>query len=252
MSRLDENLLSSLKQLVFNFITFDKEPKFLERVGELVAKLYYKNSLKEIFGFIGQWMSNENPAARRFGIYIVEVLCDLGAINEEVVQSSTSNFNNIFEKGLQDQDIQVKISALKATTQFISNLNNHTLVLKFSGLTQIIIETLVNALKNDLEKGKLALQSINNLCEAYPKLWKDKLELFIEVCCQILQEKSFDEGVKEPTLQIILTMTSKTPAFMRKSDAFNKTFLPLIFSLMLDVNCPNDIEAWNKQVITFI
>ena len=121
------------------------------------------------------------------------------------------------------------------------------MVLKFSELTQIIIETLVYALKNDLEKGKLALQSINNLCEAYPKLWKDKLELLIQVCCQIFQESGFDELVKEPTLQIILTMASKTPAFIRKSDNFNKSFLPLLFSMMLDLNCADNFEEWNKQ-----
>jgi len=249
MQRLDDKLKNSLKELIFGFISFDKEPKFLERIADLIAKLYSKSALNEIFGFIVGWMANESPNARRFGIYMIEVLCDLGAINDDVVQNTTNEFLNIFNKGLEDSDIQVKISCLKATTQFISNLTQQNIVMKFSSLTGPIIDTLVYALKNDLEKGKLALQSINNLSEAYPKLWKDKLELLVEVCCQILQEKSFDEGVKEPTLQIILTMAGKTPAFMRKSDNFNKSFLPILFSMMLDVNCPDDVEEWNKLVI---
>ena len=247
--RLDTNLKNSLKEIIFKFISFDKEPMFLERVADLIAKLYSKTALNEIFSFIVGWMSNENPAARRFGIYMIEVLCDIGAIKEDMVEKSVNEFLGIFSKGLQDGDIQVKISSLKATTQFITTLENNILVLKFSSLTQLIIETLVYALKNDLEKGKSALQSINNLSDFHPKLFKEKLELLIEVCCQILQEKSFDEGVKEPTLQIILTVASKTPAFMRKSDNFNKTFLPLLFSMMLDVNCPNNVEEWNKMVI---
>jgi hypothetical protein len=136
--------------------------------------------------------------------------------------------------------------------KFISNLTNQTLVLKFTCLTQYIIETLINALKVDAEKGKLALQSINNFCEAYPKLWKENLEFLIETTCQILQEPSFDESIKESTLQIILTMVSKTPAFMRKSEKFNKVFLPLIFSMMLDVNSIKNVDEWNQLVILFV
>ena len=65
-----------------------------------------------------------NAKSRKFAIYIIEVLCDLRAITDKVLDSNAiENFKIIFTKGLDDNDIDVKVSSLNSATQFLSGIN---------------------------------------------------------------------------------------------------------------------------------
>jgi hypothetical protein len=92
--------VSELKKLLFTYINFDKDTKLLQRVGDILAKIYHhQKNLQEIFPIIVNWFSDSLPKAREFSIYMIESLCEMGAIEDKIVESSISEFNSIFNKG---------------------------------------------------------------------------------------------------------------------------------------------------------
>lgn len=56
---------------------------------------------------------------------------------------------NIFAKSLTDRDVQVKVAALKATTAFLTSLDDSDMVLTYSEIIPHLLNTVVDALKTN-------------------------------------------------------------------------------------------------------
>lgn len=96
---LDENSKLYLKKLVFTLIQFDKNIKFLYRIADILSKIFSFENISELLGYVVKTFDSENAVARQFAIYIIESLCDLGILKDNVVEGSVENFNHIFKKG---------------------------------------------------------------------------------------------------------------------------------------------------------
>jgi hypothetical protein len=132
--------MSSIK----SFIDFEiKDWKSLQRIADALAKLYSISDLDSSFNDILTWFNSENSVSRQFSIYLIEVLCDLAVLKDEIVKNSIDNFIAIFKKALTDPDLKVRNSSLQAATQFLSNLKENETVLKFSSLSENILESLI-------------------------------------------------------------------------------------------------------------
>lgn len=247
LSKLNPDNIIFFKSFLAKFLNFDKDFKFLQRLGEIYAKLYSVSDLNSSFSEILSFLNSSNVNARRYAIFLIETLSDYEVLNDQIVKNSLQEFKSIFQKGLADEDLKVKTDALKAATQFLSNLKEQDNVKFFADLLDSILETLIFALKADPEKGKNALEALNTLTDEHPKLWKGKLETLIEIISQIAKEIHFSNDIRESALEIIYTLSSKTPAFIRKSPNFKNIFLILVFELLLDVDNKNNLNKWDSQ-----
>ena len=64
---------------------------------------------------MNQFNDQKNAKSRKFAIYIIEVLSDLRTITDKVLESNAiENCKIIFTKGLDDNDIDVKVSSLNS------------------------------------------------------------------------------------------------------------------------------------------
>ena len=119
---------NSLITLIKSKIDFSgaKSWKSLQRLAEALSPLYQETNLPNGFVDILNWFSDQkNALSRKFAIFLIEVLCSLNAINETVLDASAiSNFKNIFSKGLEDPDIDVKVSSLNCVTEFLMNIKD--------------------------------------------------------------------------------------------------------------------------------
>jgi len=98
---LDDNSKLELKKIVYSLIHFDKNIKSLNRIADFLAKMYSneKNQLSELLAYVVKTFESENEVARQFAIYIIEALCELGELKDDIVGGSVDNFNIIFKKG---------------------------------------------------------------------------------------------------------------------------------------------------------
>ena len=196
--------------------------------------------------------------SRKFAVFVIEVLCNLSAITEEALdETAVNNFKEIFSKGLDDQNIDVKVSTLNCVTQFLINIANENTLLKFTELSDKMLSTLVSTLKYENEqknkdiadsKGKFALETMIEIIDQHPKFWKGKTDTIITIVNEISKGKIFQNEIRECALELVYSLAKSTPSAIKKSEQFKNTFLPLLFNLILEVDNENDEKAWEKNI----
>ena len=251
-----------------NFITLIKSKidfsgaknwKSLQRLAEALAPLYQATNLPNGFVDIVNWFNDQNNAlSRKFAIFTIEALCTLNAINESVLESGAiSNFKGIFSKGLEDQNIDVKVSSLNCITQFLINIENENILLQFSELSDKMLSALIETLKyeneqkaSDVEdsKGKTAIETMIEIIDQHPKFWKGKADTIINIVNEISKGKIFKNVIRECALELVYSLAKTSPSVIKKSNSFKNIFLPLIFNLMLEIDYENDDAKWEKNI----
>ena len=261
LKNLSQDDKNSLLNLVKSKIDFSgaKSWKSLQRIGEALSPLYQVTNLSNGFVDILKWFSDQsNPMSRKFAVFVIEVLCNLSAITEEALdETAVNNFKEIFSKGLDDQNIDVKVSTLNCVTQFLINIANENTLLKFTELSDKMLSTLVSTLKYENEqknkdiadsKGKVALETMIEIIDQHPKFWKGKTDTIITIVNEISKGKIFQNQIRECALELVYSLAKSTPSAIKKSEQFKNTFLPLLFNLILEVDNENDEKAWEKNI----
>ena len=222
---------NKLLQLLKSKIDFNKNWKNLQRIADALSIVYEITSLPNGLSEIMNWFNDQNNAkSRKFAIYIIEVLCDLRAITDKVLDSNAiENFKIIFTKGLDDNDIDVKVSSLNSATQFLSGINED-IISNFSILSDKMLQTLIDALKYENEqnndsndKGKTAIETMNTIIDRHPKFWKEKT--IIDIVCQISKGTLFKNEIRESALELVFSLAKKNPSTIKKSSNFTNIFL---------------------------
>ena len=252
---------NSLITLIKSKIDFSgaKSWKSLQRLAEALSPLYQATNLSTGFVDILNWFNDQNNAlSRKFAVFIIEVLCTLNAINESVLDSGAiSNFKSIFSKGLEDQNIDVKVSSLICVTQFLTNIENENTLLQFTELSDKMLSALIETLKyeneqnnTDIEnsKGKAAIETMIEIIDQHPKFWKGKADTIISIVNEISKGKIFKNQIRECALELVYSIAKQSPSVIKKSNNFKNIFLPLIFNLMLEVDNENDDAKWEKSM----
>lgn len=246
-ANLTNEQIEMMKNILKSYINFNenKEWKTFQRIADALARLYQISDMKTNFTEIITWFNMPDPIARQFGIYIIEVLCDLEALTDDVITGSIEDFKQMFSKGIQDNDGKVKVSSFKATTQFLINLKDEKNVLQFSSLIEIILQNLAPLIQQGEDS---VLESLNYLTDTHPKFWKEKIEMLIEVICKIGSDKSIKSTMRSSSLELIYSLSKKIPAILRKSNNFLNMFIPMMFQLLLEIDNENSLPQWEKMV----
>ena len=87
----------------------------------------------------------------------------------------------IFAKTLVDRDVQVRVAALKATTAFLTSIDDSDIVLSYTEVVPQLLNTVVEALQTNEDQGKLALQSMIDLANIHPELYKNSTSQLVDV-----------------------------------------------------------------------
>ena len=261
LDKLSPEEKNSLLELVKSKIDFSgaKSWKSLQRIAESLSPLYQATNLSNGFMDILKWFNDQNNAlSRKFAIFVIEVLCTLNAVNESSLdETAINNFKEIFSKGLDDENIDVKVSTLHCVTEFLINIVNEDILLKFSCLTDKMLNALVSTLKYENEqknkdfsesKGKAALETMIDIVDQHPKFWKGKTDTIITIVNEISKSKIFQNSIRECALELVYSLAKSSPSSIKKSAQFKNVFLPLLFNLLLEIDFENDEKGWEKNI----
>lgn len=91
------------------------------------------------------------------------------------------DFKKIFDKALKDPEVDVRVAALKAITSFVSWIEDQDTVMSFAPVLPTLLNTVVEALQNDEEQGRQALDSLQELTSAHPEVWKAHISQLLNV-----------------------------------------------------------------------
>ena len=100
-----------------------------------------------------QWAQSDNVKSRLFAMYLFEVLADCHLAPEQLTVHKDS-FMSIFSSMLQDKDVSVRVAALKATTSFLTSIDDSDLALSYASVLPTLLSTVVDSLKSNEEQGR--------------------------------------------------------------------------------------------------
>jgi hypothetical protein len=86
------------------------------------------------------------------------------------------------------------------------------------------------------------------IIDQHPKFWKGKTDAIITIVNEISKVKIFQNQIRECSLELVYSLAKSTPSAIKKSEQFKKVFIPLLFSLMLEVDNENDEKKWEKNM----
>jgi hypothetical protein len=86
-------------------------------------------------------------------MYVFEVISDCHLTTEQLTKYKDS-FMNIFTNSFKDREVSVRVAALKATISFLTSIDDSDIVMTYIGIIPQILNTVVDALKENEEQGR--------------------------------------------------------------------------------------------------
>ena len=160
---------------------FNQPLTLLKRKGDIISKIYAKqNKSEDLLKLLVDWAGSDNTASRQFAMYLFEVLSDCH-LTPEQLSTYKDSFMNIFSKSFTDREVSVRVATFKATTSFLTSMDDSDLVMQYVGIIPAMLNTVVEALKENEEQGRQALESMIELTNIYPELWKNTTNSLVNV-----------------------------------------------------------------------
>lgn len=219
--------------------------QLLRRKGDVLSKIFAKqNKSEDLLKLLVEWAQNDSTNSRLFAMYVFEVLSDCH-LTPDQLSTYKDSFMQIFSKSLTDREVTVRVAALKATTSFLTSIDDSDVVMGYIGVIPQILNTVVEALKEDEGQGKLALDSMNELTNVHPEIWKNTTNQLVNVISQVMSQKSFEEGTRAAASEVVLTLAAQSPASLRKIDETKSMFFPALIQMLTEVD--DDIKEWAES-----
>lgn len=177
---------------------------------------------------------------------MLEILVDVH-IPQDLARENIEDFKSIFKIGLEDSELKVRVSSLKATGSFITSLDDTETVHRMVDVVELCLKTMIEALKEDEDSGKSALESFIDMAEFHPDLFKDFGSTLVDVISQIMINKDFENGTRSSAKEILLALAEKAPGLVRKIENVKTQFYPALFEMITEVPYEDDIDEWAQE-----
>ena len=118
--------------------------------------------------------------------------------------------------------------------------------MQYEGVVPQMLNTVVEALKENEDQGRLALESMQELTNTCPEIWKKSASQLINVISQVINAKSFENGTRSAATEVVLALSSQMPAALRKADETKTLFIPALVGMLTEVE--EDMDTWADQI----
>jgi hypothetical protein len=243
-----------MKAPITDLIDFSKPLLFLKRIGDIMAKIFPKiDAHEELLAMMFQWNQSTEEVPCLFSMYLFEIMTDFH-LPIELINKHAEEFLQVFTSSLVKDNLKIKVAALKATSCFLSSLEEEETVKKCSPVMDNLLEVVVSALKNDEEQGRLALDSLTELANFHPDAWSKHTQKLMIVVSQIMQTKSFEDSTRNSALEIVLTLTDGSAGLVRNLTELNEMLFPAIMGMLAEPPLAEDDEQqeWADHVSKLI
>lgn len=239
--------LKILEDNIFNILDFERSNLVLHAQGGVVVRVFAKlNQIKTLLEKIIEFSQHENAATRELAMYMLEILVDVH-IPTELAKENIQHFKAIFKQGLEDKELKVRVASLKATSSFITSLDETDVALQLADLVNTILATVIEALKVDEEAGRSTLESMIDMAEFHQEIFKDYGTVLVDVISQIMLNKEFEDGTRSNAKEILLSLADKAPAMVRKIENVKTQFYPALFEMITEVPFADSIDEWAEE-----
>ena len=147
-------------------------------------------------------------------MYLFEMLGEVH-LPVETIRANSAEFMKIFHQSLSDQEIKVRVAALKATAAFLCSIDNTMIVFQFQSILEEMINTTVLAINADEEKGRETLETFAQLAEYHPELFRPFAGKLVEVVAEVMSHCGLENKTRTSATEVVVTLCEKSGTIMR-------------------------------------
>ena len=244
--KLTPEAIQAILEKVVETINEQRKYTYLKRAAEIIVQLYVnQDAYQGFFELIQKYENTEHEKIKQFILYSLELLAEFSFEQELLVQNS-DHFTKYFEKYMSDPLVNVRVSATTSLVAFLSCIQETKDVMKFEQVLPNLISLLIEAVKDDEDKGLKMIKSLEELITAHPKFVKKSLEELINVFTEIFSAPTLTEGLRNSAVLALATLSAKNPVPCRKSKTLAEKTIPALMNCMTEQG--DDIEQWLQEV----
>ncbi|SMR60448.1 unnamed protein product [Zymoseptoria tritici ST99CH_1E4] len=154
----------------------------------------------------------------------------------------------VFQKGIKDEDMSVRIATMTAFSSFFQSLNKKS-QLKYYGLVPDILGVLV-PLKEGRQSEMLtkALMAVIELAEVASKAFKGVFGPLVTITIEMIADKELDDQARQNALELMATFADYNPKMCKQDKNYIESMVTQCLSMMTDVGQDDpDAEEWSAQ-----
>lgn len=174
----------------------------LRRKADIICKCYkkaenYEEMIQNLVSLLkwDQGSKEEIVKRKQFAMYNFEILSEYHLSQEHIVEHS-SQFLELFSNTLQEDDIHVKVAALKAITSFLSSIDDEAVVLKYKGMMEGLLQVVIAVMQQDETQGQASLESMIELTAVHGDIWADSISKLIFVVSEVIKNRDFEDSTR--------------------------------------------------------
>jgi hypothetical protein len=222
---------------------------YLKRVGDVLVNLANSgHNIGELLNCMATWAQSAEESARVLAMYMFELCSDFEVI-KNVLRSHCETVLTILTKAMQDLCPTVSLAAVKSLAAFLSGFDQENQVLPYSpdlGLSLDIVSAVLNSPSPPFDAVIKALNSLAELTEVFPRVWKASLEVLVNLMCAIARKSDLEE-LRSAAVEVLATFISRAPGMLKKHPLIVQEILSTALILASEVDHKDDIGAWNTD-----
>ncbi|CAG9323812.1 unnamed protein product [Blepharisma stoltei] len=247
---IPESSYPHLKNSLFALVSPQKSLLFLKRLADVLVNFaILHNWANELMTYMAEWSVFDSASIKQFSMYLFELATEYTG-TMEVLKENAASVIGIMWNVLQDNNLDVKLSAVKSIVTFMMGLGDEVTVMGYAQGMDHILNIIIKAVEDgnwNPEMFKQVLHSFAELTELYPRIWKDIIEKLTLTMSGIGKNNQYTQDVRAAAVETLVTLIKKAPGILRKNVFFIQETLALSFCLITEVDYPYDIEGWNQE-----
>lgn len=244
---LDEESKKTIRSILLQGFATDQSPQVRRKISDAISEVAREDgspsgTWPDLVPAIMQAATNPSSSFRECAYRI------LSSSPEIIEKDMVDNVLPIFEAGFADEDHEVRIIACTAFVSFFRDLPKNS----WQSLTPLL-PSLLNSLPRFLESGldealSNVLQSLIDLVELAPKMFKDMFPTIIEFCSGVAKNKQLESRTRLPALELLTTFSETSPVMCRQTSGYTTSMVLVNLLMLTEVSLDDDDAVeWNND-----
>ena len=211
--------------------------KLCDTVAELAAGILEEGMWPELLPFMFQCVSSPSMRLRESALLM---FAQLAQYIGPQLRTYLPTLHGVFQQNLSaDTSSDVRIAALRATTNFVQTLETAQDRERFQDLLPGMLQTLSLALNNSEEAtAQEALEMFIEVAGTEPRFLRRQLAEVVGNMLQIAEATELEEGTRHLAVEFLITLAEareRAPGMMRKLPQFISRLFATLMKMLLDI-----------------
>lgn len=186
----------ALKDQITQSLNFQAQDTItLKLKAEVICKCQNRlNGLKALINDLATLLKwTEGPPEellkrKQFALYSFEVLSEYH-LSQDILTEYSDNFLELFTSTLQEEQVAIKVAAVKAISCFLSSIDNGQVVMKYKGMISGLLDVVIEVMKQEEGKGQASLESLIDLTGMHGDIWNGNIPKLVYVVSEIQKNR---------------------------------------------------------------